>query len=107
MFPATRGDGPMVGFKKMLRRLVATAGLPEDVTAHVLRHSFASLAADLGYSEPTIAALVGHKGRTITSRYVHAADAVLLAAADAVARRTLELMGEPQLTEVVPLLAAG
>ena len=107
VFPATRGDGPMVGFKKMLRRLVATAGLPEDVTAHVLRHSFASLAADLGYSEPTIAALVGHKGRTITSRYVHAPDAVLLAAADAVARRTLELMGEPQLTEVVPLLAAG
>jgi integrase len=41
---------------------VATAGLPQDVTAHVLRHSFASLAADLGYSEPTIAALVGHNG---------------------------------------------
>jgi hypothetical protein len=32
---------------------------------------------------------------------------VLLAAADAVARRTLELMAEPQLAEVVPLLAAG
>ena len=94
VFPATRGDGPMVGFKKMLRRLVATAGLPEDVTAHVLRHSFASLAADLGYSEPTIAALVGHKGRTITSRYVHAADAVLLAAADAVANETARRMGD-------------
>jgi len=64
------------------------------VTPHVLRHSFASLAADLGYSEPTIAALVGHKGRTITSRYVHSADAVLLAAADAVADRTLSLMGD-------------
>jgi len=66
------------------------------VTPHVLRHSFASLAADLGYSEPTIAALVGHKGHSITSRYVHAADAVLLAAADAVADRTAELMGEPR-----------
>jgi len=43
--------------------------------------------ADLGYSEPTIAALVGHKGRTVTSRYVHSSDAVLLAAADSVARR--------------------
>jgi integrase len=64
------------------------------VTPHTLRHSFASLAGDLGYSEPTIAALVGHKGRSITSRYVHAADAVLLAAADAVATRTAELMGE-------------
>jgi integrase len=55
--PATRGAGPMVGFKKMLRRLAAALGLPADVTSHVLRHSFASLAADLGYSEPTIAAL--------------------------------------------------
>ena len=60
----------------------------------MLRHSFASLAADLGYSEPTIAAPIGHKGQTITSRYVHAADAVLLAAADTVADKTLELMGD-------------
>jgi integrase len=59
-----------------------------------MRHSFASVAADLGYSEPTIAALVGHKGRSTTSRYIHSADAVLLAAADAVADRTAELMGE-------------
>jgi integrase len=63
------------------------------VTPHTLRHSFASLAGDLGYSEPTIAVLVGHKKQTITSRYIHSADAVLLAAADAVADRTLELMG--------------
>jgi hypothetical protein len=39
-----------------------------------LRHSSASLTADLGYSEPTIAALVGHKGQAITSRYVHSTD---------------------------------
>ena len=48
-----------------------------------------------GYSEPAIAALVGHKGHSTTSRYLHAADAVLLAAADTVAQRTAELMGEP------------
>jgi integrase len=73
------------------------------VTPHTLRHSFASLAGDLGYSEPTIAALIGHKGHTMTSRYVHAADAVLLAAADAVARRTMELMGETMpAADVVP-----
>lgn len=81
--------------------------LPADVTPHVLRHSFASLAADLGYSEPTIAALVGHKGHSITSRYVHSADAVLLAAADAVANRTAELMGDAKPEAgVVPLRAA-
>jgi integrase len=103
VFPASRGEGLMTGFKKFAKRIVEIAGLPADVTPHVLRHSFASLAADLGYSEPTIAALVGHKGQSITSRYVHSADAVLLAAADAVARRTSELMGEAQGAAVVAL----
>jgi integrase len=84
----------MSGFRSLWDRITKLAELPPDVTPHVLRHSYASLAADLGYSEPTIAALVGHKGYTITSRYVHSADAVLLAAADAVAHRTSELMGD-------------
>lgn len=94
VFPPTRGDGRMSGFPKLWARIAKLGELPVDVTPHVLRHSFASLAGDLGYSEPTIAALVGHKGQTITSRYVHAADAVLLAAADSVANRTAELMAE-------------
>jgi integrase len=94
VFPAARGDGILTGFRKFWLRVSKLGSIPTDVTPHVLRHSFASLAADLGYSEPTIAALVGHKGRSVTSRYVHSADAVLLAAADAVANRTLELMSE-------------
>ncbi len=92
VFPASRGGGLMAGFPKMWDRIAKSAGLPDDVTPHVFRHSFASLAADLGYSEPTIAALIGHAGRTMTSRYLHSADAVLLAAADAVAEKTLDLM---------------
>lgn len=84
----------MTGFPKLWARIAKLGELPPDVTPQTLRHSFASLAGDLGYSEPTIAALVGHKGHSITSRYVHAADAVLLAAADAVANRTGQLMGE-------------
>lgn len=68
----------MGGFPWLFARIVAAGGLPDDVTPHVLRHSFASLAGDLGYSEPTIATLGGHQGRSVTSRYVHAADAVLL-----------------------------
>jgi integrase len=107
VFPATRGDGRMTGFPKLWARIAKLGELPADITPHVMRHSFASLAGDLGYSEPTIAALVGHKGHSITSRYVHAADAVLLAAADAVANRMAELMGEakPE-AEVVPLRTA-
>lgn len=106
VFPATRGDGRMVGFPKLWARIAALGNLLPDVTPHTLRHSFASLGGDLGYSEPTIAALVGHKGRTITSRYVHAADAVLLAAADAVANHTAQLLGDSKSkARVIPLRA--
>jgi integrase len=105
VFPATRGAGRMTGFPKVWARIARLGPLPTDITPHALRHSFASLAGDLGYSEPTIAALVGHTGRSVTSRYVHPADAVLLAAADAVANRTAELMGESIAGQVVPLRA--
>ena len=93
-----------------MRRAMAVAvrrtGIMKRASCHTLRHSFASLAGDLGYSEPTIAALVGHKGRSMTSRYVHSADAVLLAAADAVANRTAELMGHVRSdARVIPLRA--
>jgi integrase len=94
IFAATRGSGLMTGFPSLWARIAKLGSLPVDITPHVLRHSFASLAGDIGYSEPTIATLVGHKGHSITSRYIHAADLVLLAAADAVATRTAELMGE-------------
>jgi integrase len=110
VFPATRGAGLMSGFPGIWARIAKLGGLPADLTLHTLRHSFASLAGDLGYSEVTIAALIGHKGHTITSRYVHSADAVLLAAADAVANETARRMGETQDAIVVPLLplrAAG
>ena len=108
VFPATRGSGDLVmsGFKKLWKRIAKLGGLPPDVTPHVLRHSFASLAADLGYSEPVIAALVGHQGRSTTSRYLHSADAVLLAAADAVANQTANLMGDTRLeAHVIPMRA--
>lgn len=107
VFPPARGQGLMGGFPWLFARMVKAGGLPDDVTPHVLRHSFASLAGDMGYSEPTIAALVGHQGRSMTSRYVHAADAVLLAAADAVVGRMLDLMGEAAADVVMPIKAVG
>lgn len=101
VFPPARGTGTMSGFRKHWDRISKLGELQSDATPHVLRHSFASLAADLGYAESTIAALIGHKQHSITGRYTHAADAVLLAAADAVANRTAELMGDAQSTATV------
>jgi integrase len=74
----------------MFRKLIGD--LPEDVTPHVLRHSFASLAAEQGLAEATVAALLGHVGRTMTSRYQHSSDPALLKAADMVADATAALM---------------
>jgi integrase len=107
VFQATRGNARMAGFPKFWAKIAKFGGLPADVTPHTLRHSYASLAGDLGYSEPTIAALIGHKGHSITSGYVHTADAVLLAAADAVADRTNQLMsGHPSSGVIVRLRKA-
>lgn len=55
-----------------------------DLTIHGLRHSFASIAADMGYSDFTIAGLLGHRLGTVTSRYTHAIDKSLISAADTI-----------------------
>lgn len=88
VFPsASDAHRPMAGFNRVWLRIAARAQMPPDVSPHVFRHSFASEAADQGFSELTIGALLGHAKGSITSKYVHSADAVLLAAADAVADR--------------------
>jgi integrase len=65
--------------------------MSEDVTPHTLRHSFASLGADLGLADNTIAGLLGHKQQSITSRYLHL-DKALVSAANIGAAETLKLM---------------
>jgi integrase len=102
VFPSSRGDDqPMRGFPEVWVKFAKRATLPPDVTPHVLRHSFASVAVDLGYSELTIAALLGHKKTSVTSRYAHHADAVLLGASDAVAKHIEERLGFAQPEGVV------
>jgi len=103
VFPATRGTGPMTGFRRHWNKIMAITALPSDVTPHVLRHSYASLASELGLSEATVAALIGHQGASVTSRYIHVADAALLASADVVAARIGALMGEPGDRDVILL----
>ncbi|MGA7865160.1 MAG: hypothetical protein WCA23_14450 [Stellaceae bacterium] len=74
-FPADRGEGHFIGVVRVLDRGCAIAGL-NDVTPRTLRHTFASGAGDLGFSELTIAALLGHVSRGVTQRYVHIDEAV-------------------------------
>jgi integrase len=94
VLPTARGgQGPFASLDDALERIVARAGL-EGVTAHTLRHAFASTAGDLGYSDSTIGAMLGHAGHGVTSRYIHHLDAVLLAAADRVAMQIAGAMSD-------------
>lgn len=79
-----RGGLSFGGMPKAWLRIAKRAGFT-DVTPHTLRHSFASTAGDLGYSESAIAAMLGHAAGSVTSRYIHHLDSVLIAAADKVA----------------------
>jgi len=94
VFPADWGDGHFTAVVGTLDRLCADAKL-DLVTPHVLRHTFASVAGDLGFSELTIAALLGHAARGVTQRYVHIDEAVRMAA-DRVAAEITGLLDEPQ-----------
>lgn len=92
VIPATRGQGGFGGVPDAIERYTKRAGL-KGIGAHTLRHSFASTAGDLGYSDSTIGAMLGHAGGTVTSRYVHHLDAVLIAAADKVSEAIASSMG--------------
>lgn len=83
LIPARQGKrfgGMSKGWKRIAKRAAF-----EDVTLHTLRHSFASVAGDLNFTEPTIAAMLGHAAGSVTGRYIHHLDSVLIAAADKVA----------------------
>ena len=86
VLPGDDGKRPYGGLPKAIKRIMERKPELSGVTAHVLRHGFASLADELGYTESTVGALLGHRsGGSVTRRYVHHVDRVLIAAADRVA----------------------
>jgi integrase len=73
------------------------------ITSHGLRHSFGSTAEDLGFSLPTIKALLGHAGSSVTEGYIHKVDSVLVSAASRIAQHIDETMTGKSSEKVVPL----
>jgi integrase len=90
VFPADYGDGSFIGLPRVFGRVLKRAGI-EGVSLHTLRHTFASLAAEMGFTELTIAGLLGHASRGVTQRYIHIDEALVLAA-DKVSARMLQLL---------------
>ncbi len=85
VFPSEKGTGPIVSPKAFVES-VKRAGL-EGVTIHTFRHSFASVANGLDFSEFTIGGMLGHRSHSVTARYVHTVDKALVTAADRVSKR--------------------
>jgi integrase len=83
VFWGTSWGKSFIGLPKAFARVCAAAKI-KGVTLHTLRHSYATVASELGYSEFVIAGLLGHRAGSVTARYSHLPDTALLAAADAV-----------------------
>ena len=94
VLPAVRSSEAFGGLPSVWERIMKRAKL-SDVTPHTLRHSFASVAGNLGYAESTIAAMLGHAAGSVTSRYIHHLDSVLVAAADKVTTAIRGMMTGP------------
>lgn len=90
-----RGADAFGGMPGAWKRIAKRAKF-QSVTPHTLRHSFASVAGDLGFTESTIAAMLGHAAGSVTSRYVHHLDSVLIAAADKVAKAIHGMMTDTE-----------
>lgn len=83
VFPGYGDDNAFGSFPNHWEQIFKGSPL-SDVTPHVLRHSFASVGNDLGFTEVTIAALVGHAKGSVTSKYIHTLDTALIMAADTI-----------------------
>ncbi len=96
VFPSIIDGKPLQDIRRTLR-LVFDLARVEDVTPHVFRHSYATVAFELGFSELVIAGLLGHRLSSVTSRYAHRVDHVLSAAADTISETIAARMHLTQL----------
>jgi integrase len=89
-------DGKMrVDFKQPWARIRKAAGLPDSITLHLLRHTFASHLVMAGESLFTVGRLLGHRNTSTTARYSHLSDSHMQDAA----RRSADLLTGKQTTK--------
>jgi hypothetical protein len=107
VFPGTRNEkAAFNSLPKAWERILALSYRTLPLTLSGI--SFASVADDLGYTEATIGAMLGHSGGGTTRKYIHKLDPALIAAADRVAEHIACFMEGSQVSaDVVPLHRTG
>lgn len=93
LLPGKKDGTHVTDLQSVWERIRSAAGL-EDVRIHDLRHSFASVGADLGDSMLIISKLLGHASPKTTERYTHLFDHPLKAAADRISEQIARCLGE-------------
>jgi len=106
VFPGAEANKHLVGLQKVWARVAKRAGL-EGVSLHGLRHWFASAAAEMNFSELTIAGLLGHAVKGVTARYATAPDSALLAAADRIALHISDTLDGKKGATVISIGSSG
>lgn len=79
LFPSSAPDRPVSldSLQEAVRRARRASGLAKHVTAHTLRHSFATHLLESGTNIRVIQVLLGHNSLRTTARYTHVTTAAL------------------------------
>lgn len=91
VFPASRGNGHIVGLRSAWTKVKKLAKL-HGLRIHDLRHSFASVAVGGGESLYVVGKILGHRQARTTEIYAHLTPDRVHAAADRAARKIADAL---------------
>ena len=95
LFPGKSEEGPLRTVRTTFDHALKLAGLEGTaVVIHTLRHTHASLLANMGESLETIKVSLGHSSVKMTERYAHISGGKSKAASDHLAEQLQEVMNQ-------------